>query len=96
MFGGLGIYRDGRMFALVAGGELFLKANGETRPAFEAAGGSPFAYQGRGRRVVMSYWTPPATIFDDEAELVRWAGLAWSAASEPVRRRRPRPRAPRC
>jgi DNA transformation protein len=89
MFGGLGVYREGRMFALVADGELYFKTSEATRPAFGEAGGSAFTYEGRGRTVVMSYWTPPAAIFDDDAELVRWSGLAWSAAAEPVRRPRP-------
>lgn len=38
MFGGKGIYRDGLIFALVVRGELLLKADAQTAPAFAEAG----------------------------------------------------------
>ena len=92
MFGGLGVWRDGLMFALVAGGTLYLKTDDESRAAFEAAGGKPFVYRGKVKPVSVAYWTPPAAIFDDEDSLREWAGRAFAAALSADAVRRPRAR----
>ena len=56
MFGGAGLYADGVMFALVADGAIFLKADEANTPDFEREGLPPFQYQTKnGRRAVMSY-----------------------------------------
>jgi DNA transformation protein and related proteins len=89
MFGGLGIYRYGRMFALVADDVLYMKADDETRAAFEAAGSQPFTYEGKGKPVQMSYWRLPDSALDEPDELKAWADLALAAAQ---RVRKPAPR----
>lgn len=83
MFGGAGFYRDGRMFALIADDELFLKADEVNRPRLEAAGGHAFRpYPDKpGGGMVMSYWSVPANVLDDRGELAEWAGAAVEAAS---------------
>ena len=54
MFGGKGIYREGTIFALEVDGEVLLKADAETAPAFAAAGSRQWLYDGKdGRRVAM-------------------------------------------
>lgn len=50
MFGGLGVFHDGVMIALVADGQLFMKADDRTVTLFEDAGSSPFVYSGKGKR----------------------------------------------
>lgn len=89
MFGGAGVFAAGRMIALLAGGELFLKADESTIPAFKAEGSEPFEYGASSRRVVMSYWRLPARLFDDPEELAIWARqahqLAQRAATRPAR-----------
>jgi DNA transformation protein len=80
MFGGLGIYRDGVMFALVAGGELYLKADAATAERFREAGSEPFVYEQRGRPVTISYWRLPDAALDDSEQLRNWARLAYDAA----------------
>jgi DNA transformation protein and related proteins len=55
MFGGQGIYAGDLMFALEAGGELYLKADDGTVPAFQAAGSRLFTYEKDGRTAQMSY-----------------------------------------
>ena len=42
MFGGAGIYADGMMFALVADGVIYLKADEQNVPAFERENLPPF------------------------------------------------------
>jgi DNA transformation protein len=81
MFGGQGIYADELMFALEAGGELYLKADDSTVPAFQAAGSSPFTYETAGRRTQMSYWRLPDAALDDLDEAARWGRLALEAAT---------------
>ena len=79
MFGGLGIYCEGVIFALVAQGELFMKVDGENEALFTAAGSTPFVYEGKGKPVAMRYFRLPADAYDDEAALVRYAAAALAA-----------------
>jgi len=66
MFGGAGIYADGTMFALVADGVIYLKADELSTPAFERENLPPFTYETKdGRRGVMSYRRMPERLYDD-------------------------------
>lgn len=81
MFGGEGLYRDGVMFALVADGALYLKADERSVAAFERERCQPFTHETRGgRRAVMSYWRLPERLYDDPDELATWARQALLAA----------------
>src|SRR5690606_19192543 len=97
MFGGAGIFADGLMIALVSNGDIFLKADDETAPAFEREGLGPFTYGAKRRREVMSYWRMPERLLDDPDELAAWAKAALAAARRSaakkavVRAKRPSP-----
>lgn len=83
MFGGAGIYTGGQMFALLSSdGALFMKADDESKPSFEAAGSSPFHYTaaGRDRPVTMNYWRLPEAAFEDSDLAMEWANKAIEAA----------------
>ncbi len=80
MFGGLGIYRDAVMFALVADEVLYLKADDRTRGAFEDEGCAPFRYEARGKSVTMSYWRLPERLYDEPEEFREWALAAIGVA----------------
>ena len=81
MFGGAGIYADGTMFALVADGVIYLKADELSTPAFERENLLPFTYETKdGKRGVMSYRRMPDRLYDDPDELVTWARDALAAA----------------
>jgi DNA transformation protein and related proteins len=88
MFGGAGIFADGRMIGLISRDEIYLKADQETAPAFEAEGMKPFTYGAKRRRVVMSYWRMPERLFDDPDELAQWARAAVGAAERSGRQRK--------
>ena len=90
MFGGQGIYRDDVMFALEAGGELFLKADAETAPAFAAAGSRQFTYAKEGRTTAMGYWRLPDAALDDPDEAARWGRLAIEAARRAAAGKKPK------
>lgn len=81
MFGGHGLYLDDLMFGLVFDGQLYLKADDESRPAFEREGSAPFAYDTRkGERVSTSYWLCPPAALKSPAKLRAWVGRAHAAA----------------
>ncbi|MBN8262547.1 MAG: TfoX/Sxy family protein [Xanthomonadales bacterium] len=89
MFGGHGVYRDGVIIGIVIDEAIYLKVDGETRGAFEAAGSEPFVYEAKGKRVPMSYWTVPEEALDSPQEFRPWAQRAWEAA---LRKPKPKPR----
>ncbi|BBE70759.1 TfoX/Sxy family protein [Oharaeibacter diazotrophicus] len=81
MFGGLGIYRDGVIFAISVGDVLFLKADEVTIPDFEAEGCGPFTYTSKdGRTSRMPYWRAPERLFDEPEAFRAWALAAAAAA----------------
>lgn len=74
MFGGFGLSVDGVTFAIVAADALYLKADDETIPRFEAEGCAPFQYEMKGQlRIMKSYWRMPERLYDDPDETAEWA-----------------------
>ena len=81
MFGGAGVFVDGRMIGLVSRDAIYLKADAETIPAFEQEGLAPFSYATKnGEHKLTSYWRMPDRLYDDPEELARWARAAHQAA----------------
>jgi DNA transformation protein len=81
MFGGAGVFVDGRMIGLVSRDVIYLKADAETIPAFEREGLAPFSYATKnGEHKLTSYWRMPERLYDDPEELARWARAAHEAA----------------
>jgi DNA transformation protein len=93
MFSGFGISADGTNFALALRGGLYLRADDQSIPRFEAEGAKPFQYQTRTRTVtVSSYWQLPERLYDDPEELSDWARAALAAAQRAALRKRPKVR----
>jgi len=80
MFGGHGIYADGVMFALEARGEIYLRVDGETLPAFLAHGLEPFVHDTPRGGVVMPYRKLAPEAHEDDEELAGLSRLALEAA----------------
>jgi DNA transformation protein len=80
MFGGHGIYVDDLFVALIIGERLYLKADGESRAQFEAAGCQPFIYDGKDKPVTVSYYTAPDEAMESRELMQPWARLAVEAA----------------
>jgi DNA transformation protein and related proteins len=81
MFGGKGIYSDGRIIAVVLDGELFLKTDQDTAARFEAAGSRRWTYAREDRSpVAMPYHSLPDEALDDPDIMAEWARLAVDAA----------------
>jgi DNA transformation protein len=81
MFGGHGLYVDDLFIALIAGEQLYLKVDADTRDAFVAAGCVPFEYTTpQGARGVMSYFSTPAEAMESPALMQPWVRLAMASA----------------
>jgi DNA transformation protein len=95
MFSGFGISANGTNFALALRGGLYLRADDETIPRFEAEGSKPFSYQTRAKTVtVNSYWQLPERLYDDPEELTGWARAALAAAERAALSKRRKPKKP--
>ncbi len=79
MFGGHGFYVDDVFIALIFGERLYLKADAQTRPRFEAQGCEPFVYDGAGKQVTINYWTAPDDAMESPVLMLPWARLAMEA-----------------
>lgn len=91
MFGGLGLFADGQMFGLVAGDDLYFKADAETAAAFDAEDLPPFSYTKKdGIAVLTSYRRAPERLLDDADEFLEWARAAIAAARRFAARPKPR------
>ena len=75
MFGGLGIYSGGVIFALLmSDGSLRLKGAGDMPRAYEAEGWEPWVYTRKdGAQSSMPYWVMPEHLHDDPEAAGAWA-----------------------
>lgn len=80
MFGGYGLYVDDVFVAIVAADALYLKADEDSRGAFEAAGGRRFEYMRQGKPQGAEFWTVPAEAMDSPALMRPWVRRAVDAA----------------
>ena len=94
MFSGFGISADATNFALALRSGLYLRADEQTIPQFEAEGCKPFQYQTRARTVIVnSYWLLPERLYDDPEDLTVWARASLAAAQRAALRKRPKKKA---
>src|SRR5512139_1008190 len=74
MFGGAGLYREGRIFGLIADDVAYLKVDDSNREDFVRAGSSAFnPYPEKGKTAVMGYYEVPPEVLENPAEFSRWA-----------------------
>lgn len=92
MFGGHGLYLNDFFIAIVAGEQLYLKTDEQTRGRFEAEDCKPFCFpQKDGELVSTSYFRPPEEALESPALMQPWARLALDAALRAARAK-PKPR----
>jgi len=81
MFGGAGLYHQGKMFGLIADDVAYLKVDEVNRDEFEKAGSQPFQPY-RDKKTTMPYWEIPGEVLEDQNELARWAAKAFAVAKK--------------
>ena len=80
MFGGMGLFKGGVMFAIISRKDRFyMKVDEQNQPDYEALGAEPFRPH-EGGKMTMPYFEVPVEILDDPEELAAWADKAWEAA----------------
>ena len=91
MFGGVGLYCDGRFFGLIDDDTLYLKVDDVNRGDFLARHMAPFRPYKDRPELSMSYYQAPVDVIEDPEQLVVWARASLRAAAEsPVgKKRRP-------
>lgn len=72
MFGGVGLYRDGLMFGLLADDIAYLKVDDSNREAFVKAGSGPLTPDPQ-KGVSLSYYEVPPEVLESPDDLVEWA-----------------------
>ncbi len=82
MFGGVGLYVDELMFGFLDRDEtIYLRADDQTRGAFEAAGSQPFRYPLKtGEEFEIGYWRMPDEALESPEEAAGWGRMALDAA----------------
>jgi DNA transformation protein and related proteins len=91
MFGGHGIYMDGVIIAIESDGSVFFKTDDTNRGMFVSRGSRPFSYMKEGQEAVVgTYWSLPASAFDDPDELrdLTWSSLAVSQSAQAAKARK--------
>lgn len=78
MFGGHGIYKNGKIFAIVIDQKFYLKADESLAKTYAATGAYPFTYQRDGKIYSMKYFCVPEAILSDSETLNLW--VKWSCA----------------
>jgi DNA transformation protein and related proteins len=80
MFAGWGLAVDGMTVAVIAWGQLYLKANPQTQQLFIDAGCQIFEHQSGGVTRRMNYYIAPDSTLESRAAMQPWAALALQAA----------------
>jgi len=81
MFGGAGLFRNGKMFGIVADDVIYFKVDDSNRDKYETEGSSPFK-PFPNRPTIMSYYEIPGDILEDPEELIEWAQESWEIQKE--------------
>lgn len=74
MFGGYGLYIQGRFFAIISDDQLYFKTNEETKNKYIKLGSKPF--QPSPKQKLKNYYEVPPEIIEDTDKLKEWAELA--------------------
>lgn len=72
MFGGIGLYRRGVFFGIIARDTLYLKVGDRNRRDYERAGMEPFSPYAH-RAGTMRYYAVPLSILESPDDLAAWA-----------------------
>ncbi len=78
MFGGIGIFKEGVMFAKIGGDKFRLKVDDSNKKQFEDKGMKPFYSEKKKKG--MPYWEVPQDVLEDRVLLAAWATQSYEIA----------------
>jgi len=87
MFGGVGLYLDGRFFGIIARDTLYLKVDDGNRSDYERIDMKPFKPY-PDRPGTMQYYAVPIDVLESPLDLAQWARKALAAAKRTAARPR--------
>lgn len=73
MFGGHGLYFEGRIFGIIAGDELYFKTDHSNVRRYITRDSKQFSYAKNDKEYKMSYWLVPTEVLDNPHLLMKWA-----------------------
>lgn len=80
MFGGVGFFMNGVIFASIIDGELYFRVDEMTRSAFEKHSAKQFIHIAKGKQIPMPYFVVPEKVLEDPKTLSQWMEQAYQAA----------------
>lgn len=83
MFGGVGLYHEGRFFAIIMDDALYFKVNDGNRRDYETRGMGRFRPYPNKPHLSMTYYEVPADILEDAEECGTWARRSIAIAATP-------------
>ncbi|MFN3388150.1 MAG: TfoX/Sxy family protein [Allosphingosinicella sp.] len=93
MMGGVTLYLDAIVFAILDDGEIWFKADKESDALWDAQGCARFEVDfGGGKTGTMNYRRAPIDVYDDPEAMQRWAQRAREAGLRAAAKKRPRKR----
>ena len=78
MFGGIGFFKEGIMFAMIGQNAFRLRVDESSIPDFEAKGMKPMFSDAKKKS--MPYWEVPLDVLENKDELARWTHKAYTIA----------------
>ena len=78
MFGGVGFFKQGLMFAMIGGDTFKLKVDESNKMEFEAKGMKP--HHSNSKKKGMPYWEVPVDVLENKSVLAEWAENSFKIA----------------
>ncbi len=73
MFGGFGLYKNGKIFGIITEDEVYFKVTDENKKDYEKINSKPFTYsKSTGKTYQMSYWLVPEDILEDKIKILEF------------------------
>lgn len=84
MFGGFGLYANGKFFGLLLKGRLYFKTSEATREAYLERGMKPFEppFRPKSKQKLSSYLEVPADVIENATQFESWAREAVAVAGK--------------
>ena len=94
MMGGVTLYLDGIVFAIIVDGELWLKSDAEADPVWDAVSPERFTVAFKDGKIdQMNYRRAPSDAYDDAEALQHWGGISLEAGRRAAAKKKPRRKA---